>query len=577
MRARRFSIAIVSLLAMLVPVLGFAQSAVAVRKLWSPYQFRLQPPINRANSSRLEALLRAGNLYLSMQDAIALALENNLDIAVERYAPLLADADLLRSQAGGGMIPSLDPTVSYNLSRAHQTSPQTSSFMSGTSALVLASTQSNVSLSQGFLTGTNATLSWNSNFSLSNSLTNNFNPSVNSYLDLKVTQHLLQGFGLAVNRRNIRIAQNGRKVSDLAFKAQVITTVATVMNMYWDLVSFNEDVKVKLQAVALAQKLLDDNKNQVEIGSLAPIEVVRAQAQLASSRQDLVISRTRVLQQETILKNALSRTGVTSPSVADARIITTDQATVPETDAVAPIQDLLAKALANRPELAQTDLQVQNSRISLEGTKSALRPTLDAVADVQNSGLAGETNPLVASSPLASFLGVVDPYFVGGYGTALGQVLRRNFPNYTVGFQFNVPLRNRSARADMASAQYQLRQSELRQQQQTNQVGVDVTNALIGVQQAHAAYDAAVEARVLQEETLSAEQEKYTLGASTNFLVIQTQRDLAAAQSAEVAAKSNYVKARVALDQATGQLLEVNSVHMDEALSGQVSRPPSGK
>ncbi len=586
MTTRQFPTAGLCVLLLLAPMPGLAQSAGArqaaasqfagpVGGLWSPYQFRQEPPVKLANSSRLESLLRGGNLYLSLQDAVALALENNLDIAIQRYAPRLADAGLLRANAGGGAIPSLDPTVSYNLNRGHQTSPQTSSFLSGTSALVMSTTQSNVSVAKGFLTGTNATLSWNNNFALSNSLTNNFNPSTNASLNLTVTQHLLQGFGIAVNRRNIHIAQNSRKVSDLAFKQQVIATVASVMNLYWDLVSFIEDVKVKRQAVALAEKLRDDNQGQVEIGSLAPIEVLRAQAQLASSRQDLVVSQTRVLQQETVLKNALSRTGVASLSVIDAHIIPTDRTKVPETEAIEPIQDLMAKALANRPELAQTELQVQNSRIALQGTKSALKPTLDAVAALQNSGLAGETNTLVSSSPLAGFLGSINPYFVGGYGTALGQVFRRNFPNYSLGIQLNIPLRNRAAQADMISTQLQLRQAELQQQQQINQIGMEITNALIGVQQARAALDAAVEASNLQEETMTAEQEKYRLGASTNFLVIQTQRDSAAAQSVEVAARNNYAKAKVTLDQATGRLLEVNNIQIDEAFSGQVSRPPS--
>jgi outer membrane protein len=561
---------------MLLPMTGFAQSAgiqpvKPASGLWQRYQFRLEPPAGLANSGRLDSLLRGGNLYLSLQDAIALALENNLDIAIQRYAPRLADADLLRSKAGGGAVPSLDPTATYNLNWGHQTMPQTSSFVSGTNSLVNTATQSNFAISQGFVTGTTASLSWNNTFSKSNSTRSDFNPSTSAYLSLQVTQHLLQGFGMTANRRNIRIAQNSRKVSDLVFKQQVITTVASVMNLYWDLVSYNEDVKVKLQAVALAQQLLEDNQRQVEIGSLAPIEVVRAEAQLASGQQDLVISQTRVLLQEANIKNALSRTGVDLPAIASARVIPTDQISFPSTEAVEPIQDLIAKALASRPELAQTSLQVTNAKIGLDGTKSALKPTLDAVGTLQNSGLAGQVSGL--TSPFGT--GTIDPYFVGGYGTVLGQMFRRNFPNYSIGLQLNVPLRNRPAQADMITAQVQLRQQELRQQQQINQVRLDVTNAVIAVQQARAAHDASVKARVLQEQTLSAEQEKFRLGASTSFLVIQAQRDLASAQSSEVASRSGYTKAKITLDQATGRLLDANGIQLDEAVSGQVSRPPS--
>ncbi len=588
MTSRQSLIAVLCVFLAFAPVPGLGQSAgasqpsaqyvTAAGGLWRPYTFRQEPPIKLANSSRLDALLREGNLYLSLQDAIALALENNLDIAIQRYAPALADAALLSADAGGGSIPSLDPSVSYNLNWGHQTSPQTSSFISGTNSLVTSSTQSNFSISKGFLTGTTATLGWNNTLSRTNSVTNQFNPTTNANLSLQVTQPLMQGFGIAVNKRGIRVAQNGRKVSELAFKQQVITSVASVMNLYWDLVSFKEDVKVKEQAVALAQQLLEDNQRQVDIGSLAPIEVVRAQAQLASSRQDLVVSQTRVLQQETVIKNALSRTGVASPSLAEAHIVPTDQITIPAAEAVQPIQDLISTALANRPELAQTVLQVENSKISLEGTRTALKPSLNAVVSLQNNGLAGQSNPVEAApGSIGSFLrgSTVDPYFVGGYGTALAQTLRRNFPNYTVGLQLSVPLRNRAAQANMMTTQLQLRQQELTQQQQINQVRLDVTNALIGVQQARAAYDAAVQARVLQEQTLSAEQEKFRLGASTNFLVIQAQRDLAAAQSTEVAARSNYTKAKVALDQATGRLLDANNIQIDEAVSGQVSRAPS--
>ncbi len=386
----------------------------------------------------------------------------------------------------------------------------------------------------------------------------------------------MQGFGIALNKRNIRIAQNNRNVADLVFKQQVITTVASVINLYWDLVSFNEDVKVKRQAVALAQKLLDDNRKQVEIGTLAPIEVVRAEAQLATSQQDLVVSETRGLQQETILKNVLSRTGVASPSVADARIVPTDQIRIPETEAIEPIQDLIARAMENRPEVAQTVASGGEHQDWAGGDeeRNAAHPGPGGQPSEQRAGRTDQHDP-AAARVARTQPQPVDHFFLGGYDTVLGQLFRRNFPNYGIGFQLNVPLRNRSAQADMIRDQLSLRQQEIRQQQQINQVRVDVTNAVIAVQQARAGYNAAVKARILQEQTLDAEQKKYALGASTNFLVIQSQRDLAAAQSTEVTSRSTYSKAKVQLDQATGRVLEANSIQIDEALSGRVSRPPS--
>jgi outer membrane protein len=355
----------------------------------------------------------------------------------------------------------------------------------------------------------------------------------------------------------------------------VIAAVATVVNLYSDLVSFNEDVKVRRQALSLAEKLYNDNRKQVEIGTLAPIEIVRAEAEVARSQQELTQAETQVLQQETILKNYLSRTGVASPSLADARIVPTDTLRIPDVEAVQPIQDLVARAIENRPELAQTAIQIENARISLEGSKSQLLPSLNLVGSAQNNGLAGERNALFVPQP-GQALSPIEPRLLGGgLGSVWQQILSRNFPDYSVGFQLNIPIRNRAAQADITRDQLTLRQSELRQRQELNQIRVDVQNAVIGLQQSRARYQAAQKSRVLQEQTLDAEQKKYALGASTIFFVIQAQRDLAQAQAAEVAALSTYNRARVALDRATGQILANFDVSIDEAMRGRVSRAPA--
>jgi outer membrane protein TolC len=292
---------------------------------------------------------------------------------------------------------------------------------------------------------------------------------------------------------------------------------------------------------------------------------------VAARQQDLTISETQVLQQETILKNALSRTGVASPAVADARIIPTDPIRMPSVEPIAPIQDMVANALSARPELAQTRIQLQNTKINLRGARSALLPSLDLVANFANNGLAGNPNALPELPGRTRFQ---NPFFVGGYSTVLTQLFARNFPDYSLGFSLNVPLRNRAAQADMINDELTLRQQELAQQRLENQVRVDVQNALIALQQARARYQAAVKGRVLQEQTVDAEQKKYALGASTIYNVILTQRDLALAQSSEVAAMSAYAKARVELDRATGQTLANNSISLMEAFRGSVSRPP---
>jgi outer membrane protein len=610
-----------------------ASSVPTGRKWFSAYRFREEAPVNLANSGRLDSLLRAGKIYLSLQDAIALALENNLDIELQRYGPRIADSDILRAEAGGLLrgvptsvargatsavaqatgaaggqtagapaagaaaeavtaggaiitttgtaIPNLDPVLTAVYNWSHRTIPQTNSFTTGTNSLIIKNTTGNFALRKGFLTGTTLEFGWNNSASETNAGRSDFNPSTTANFNLTITQHLLQGFGIAVNNRNIRIARNNRRVSDLVFRQQVINTVASVVNLYWDLVSFNEDVKVKRQALALAEKLYNDNKKQVEIGTLAPIEIVRAEAEVARAQQELTVAETRVLQQETILKNALSRTGVASPLLADARIVPTDTIRMPEVEPVQPVQDLVARALELRPELQQSRLSVENTRIGLEGTKSALRPSLDLVASLQNNALAGQINALPIPPLPGTNITVprnpanVDPFFLGGYGTVLGQLFRRNFPDYGIGFQLNIPLRNRAAQADMIRDQLTLRQQEIRQQQLINQIRLDVTNALIALQQARASYQAAMKARVLQEQTLEAEEKKYALGASTIFFVIQAQRDLAQARSAEVASLSAYVKAKAELDRATGQILDVYNISMEEAMRGQMSRPPA--
>jgi outer membrane protein TolC len=577
-----------------------------------------------SNSGRLDRLVRAGKLYLSLQDAIAAALENNIDIEIQRYGFPLAETDVLRAKAGqllrgvstsvtagsagatgagvtgtqsgnaqtggtqtnavvnanaGSPIYSLDPALVGTMSWGHFSIPQSTTFLTGTNTLIQRSKQYNFGVQQGFLTGTLAQLNFNNSVVDQNNLRNDFNPVTSANMELYLQQHLLQGFGIAVNNRNIRIAKNNVQVADLVFKQQVINTVTNVVGLYWDLVAFNEDVRVKKEALTLAQKLYEDNKKQVEIGTLAPIEIVRAEAEVASREQDLTVSQTRVLQQETILKNAISRNGVASPTIAEVSIVPTDKIEMPQVEKIEPIQDLVAKAINRRPELAQTQIQLENARIALKGTKNALLPTIDAFVDLRNRAQAGSVNtqPLVDASGnlVPRNPNNINPFFLGGYGTVLGQLFGRNFPDYSAGLQLTIPLRNRAAQADYATAQLQLRQAELEYQRQINNVRVDVQNALIALQQARAQYMAAEKTRVLQEQTLDAEQKKYALGASTVFLVIQAQRDLATAEGNRVQALDAYARARTQLDLALGNVLDAYGIRLEEAQKGVVSRPPS--
>ena len=614
--------------------------------LLKPYKATTVPPVSLGNSDRIEQLMRAGNLYLSLNDAIALALENNIDIETQRYGTPIAEANILRAQAGGALrgvtptvvsgptsatalttgsgttgssstgsssgfttsgvqgnastqaaqstsssqgaliqqtgtaIPSLDPYISGILRYSHSTTPQSNVVVTGTTAYISDQDIGTFSYNQSFLTGTTFSLGVSDVNASVNSYSTLINPSKTASLTFSFQQHLLQGFGVSVNNREIVIARNNREAADLSFKLQVITTVVAVQDLYWDLVYFLDDVKAKQQALAYNQRLYSDNKKQVEVGTMAPIEIVQAEAAVASAEQDLTISQTRVLQQETTLKSYLSRTGVASPALAAAHVIPTDRIRVPEQEQVQPIQDLTALALSSRPELAQQRISVTNAGINMKGSHAELLPTLDLVAGLNNNGLVGVPNtvpvpPSTQSGGVVVPRGTPDPFFVGGYGQLLTQLFDRNFPDYYVGVQLNIPLRNRTARADYLLDQITYRQQQLQLQSQENQVRLDVQNAIIGVQQAHVTYDAAVKARILEQQTLDAEQQKLRLGTSTVFNVIQIQRDLANSLSAEVSALDAYAKAKVELERSTGQVLTNHNISLREAFRGHVSAPPS--
>lgn len=602
-----------------------AESPHWYSRLTNRYQTHIVPPVNVSNSRRLESLMRGGNLYLSLQDAIALALENNVDIEVQRYVFPLAEMDVMRAKAGssisglnggsglpaggaggpgggvggtggggatgvggtgGGGVTGLpaggasgpgfsyDPTFTGNLNWGHFTQPSANTITSGVTSQITNQKLFNFGVTQGFSTGGTATLGFNNSINTLNSPVSLYNPSTASLLDLAITQPLLQGFGFAVNNRAIRVAKNNLQVADLIFKQQVITTVANIVQLYWNLVSLMTDVDVRRKSLALSQKLYADNQKQVEIGTLAPIAIVQAEAEVATRQQDLLTSETNVLQAETVIKNTLSRNGIASPTILEAHIVPTDPIRIPEVEAIQPIQDLMEKALDSRPELAQSRIAIDNSKINLVATKNQLLPSLNAVADLRNNALVGQPNALNPNlnNPL---FGGLNPFFVGGYSNILQQLFSRNFPTYTVGLQLNIPLRNRSAQANMTTAQLLLRQNELTVQKLINQIRVDVQNALIAVRQARARHQAAVKSRVLQEQTVDAEQKKFALGTSTPYNVILTQRDLATAQLSEVQAQAAYIQARNQLDVALGAVLDAHNIEFAEAKRGQVSRLPS--
>jgi outer membrane protein len=595
------------------------------KRLTEPYRERPIAPVDLDNSPRIRQLLRAGNIYLSLSDAIALAIENNLDIELQRYTLPTADSEILRAKGGGllrglpynlaevpvgvggpasplvtavasssftvgsvptnpselgvlsepqdnlsvlgtiplstgPVIPQFDPALAAQLSWTHQTTPQSNPFTIGTNALVSNITVANTAYVQGFGPGTLLNVGFNNTRQILNSTRTSYSPFTTSSLGFTVTQPLLRGFGLAVNRRFIRIARNERKIAGLLLRQQLIAGVYGVVRLYTDLVALYEDVKVKEGTLASAEQLYSDTKARVDEGTQAPIELTRANAQVYSLRQDLINARGLLEEQEAIMRSVLTRRTSSEPDLLAARIVPTDTIDVPQRDETRPIQDLLAHAFANRPDLLQAGVQVENSQISLEGSRNGLRPEIDVFGVVQNSALAGQPNPLASSA---------DTSFLGGYGSALEQIFARNYPTYGAGINLTLPLRNRIAQADVARDEIQLRQTQIRLEQFRKQAQLEVEDALVAMRRARSSYEAALQTQALQQESLEAEQAKFEVGASTSFFIIQYQSLLAQAQSTVVVAKSAYLKAHAALERATGSILEDNHVEIDSAMRGR--------
>ena len=614
---------------------ALAQDGRRFAWLTTPYTAPRVPPVNFNNSPRIESLLRAGTIYVSLPDAIALAIENNLDVEFERFAPGISSTDLLRAEGGGTLrgisltvgeippgiggppspllnaaasgslpgtsvasnqsvlnaitptvsgiditgaaalsqgppIPQFDPVLNASLMWEHQKLPEISDAVSGTNLLSEGSLTENLGLTKGFSTGAQLNVGFTAESQRNNSIIDSLNPYTSSDLNFNLVQPLLRGFGPAVNRRFIRIAKNNQKTSDQVFRQQLIVTVAGVIRIYDDLVSLGEDVKVKEETLALADRLYQDNKVQVDQGTLAPVELTRALAVVAAARQDLANSRGNLRQQELILKTILTRRGTADPMIRDAHLQPTTLIEIPAQEPVQVSADLVATALRGRPEMEEARLQIQNSHIALEGSRNQLLPELDLVAIGQNSAMAGQLNPLPDTSAIPR--AIAPSNSVGGLGTDLAQIASARYPTYSVGVQLNLPLRNRVAQADVTRDEMQIRQWDVRRQQLENQIRLEVEGSVVALEQARAAYDAAVEARTLQEQSLTIELEKYGVGLSTTFLVMQYQSYVAQARSTEVAARDVYAKARVQLERAVGSTLENNGVTVDEAMRGRVNR-----
>ena len=586
----------------------------------APYRPSFVSPGALANSPRLEQLIQAGKLNLSLQDAIALALENSMDIVVQRYNPWMADTSILKTKAGGfafgvpgslsagstANLPSLifDPYLTQSVSITSALIPVNNPLSSGAgtatngiSSLGVHQNVYNTQFSQGFSTGTTLNVFWDNTRSSSTSPFTLFDPSIQSTIGISFSQQLLQGFGRDVTRRNILIAENNRKIADLAFAQQAITTVTNTITAYWELVYARQNVQVQQQAVTVSNKLYNDNKKQLEIGTMAPLDVTRAESELATNTQNLIVAQTTQLQDELVLKNFISK-DPTASNLIDVEIIPTDKPDAPQSIQLEPFANAVKEAFVKRPDVQEQIMNVKNGQIDVKATKNALLPLVTFTGTFTSTGLAG--NSLATTSAAAAGAPVVDangnpvtvldsnnvaiPVFVPtatttvtgvnktGLSDSLSQVFHNRFPNYTAGLNVTLPLRNRSAQADSIRAQLTQRQLEAQLQQIKNSAVLDVRNTSIALEQGRAQVQAASKARELQQQTFDAEDKKYRLGASTVYNVILTQRDLITAQGTELRALANLAEAKANYERALGRTLEVNSVTIAGAKKGDIER-----
>ncbi len=579
--------------------------------LFAPYSpIKIANPV-LTNSPRIDQLIHDGKLELSMQEAVELTLENSMDIVVQRYNPWFADTGVLKAKAGGfgGTTPgavfggssannpllNFDPVVTTVLTLDDRKSPINNPLTSGTgtgiSSLAALATHTsifNVQYAQGFATGTTFFTAWDNTRNSASLSANLFNPSVQTTIFAGLQQQLLNGFGRSVGTRNIRIAKNNRKIADWAFTQQAITTVTNTIAAYWELVFARENVKVQQQAVTVAEKLYNDNKKQLEIGTMAPLDVTRAESELATNRQNLIVAQTLQLQDQQALKNAISKNPL-APNFVNVEVIPTDLPSRPEAIEAPTFEEAVKEAFAKRPELQEGALNLLNSGIDVKATRNALLPTATLTAQYSSVGLAGNqakfTTATVAGAPVVDANGNPVPgdflpatqftpngIASAGFGDALSSAFHNNFPDYQVSLNVQIPIRNRSAQADNQRAILTQRYLEAQLQQLKNAAMLDVRNTYIALTQDRAQVDAASKARELQQQTFDAEQKKYQLGASTVYLVIQTQRDLINAQGTELRALANLAEAKANYERAVGRTLEVNRVTIADAKSGEAER-----
>jgi len=582
---------------------------------FNAYRATKAPEPNLANSPRIDSLIHDGVLQLSLQDAIALALENNLDLAISRYNIPIAAADVLRTQAGGvfrgvntgivqntpgggvggfgsgssgagaggtsggaggagtgasGLVQSTlgtgtavssyDPTITANGSLEHYTEPLSNLTLFNVPVLRTNTIIGDFNFSQAFPTGTSLSVTLNNDRVTNNSPFTLLSPELDTYYRVVFQQQLLAGFGLGPNLRYLRIAKNNQKISDQAFKLQIISTITQIADMYWDLVNAYEDEQVKSASLDFANQTLGTARKELDLQAIPALDVLKDEGEVANRQQDLTIAKSQLQFQELLIKNALTK-NLDDPILEAMPVQPTDLSTVAadaNTATAAPTEDIIQLALANRIELSESTIDLQNRSISLASARNALLPSLALVGFYGGTGLGGPANP-VADTPSTA---------PGDYSGALANAFNNSAPDYYVGLALNVPLRNRVAKSDQYRAELESRQAELRLQQLRKQIRIEVRNAQYSLDQSQARVQFAVKARDLAQRTFEITGKEQTLGAGSALQTLASRHDLATAESALVAARTAYQKARIELDRAVGRTLDANSISVESARTG---------
>jgi outer membrane protein TolC len=579
------------------------------RNPFNAYRGKTAPSPSMMNSARLDTLVREGKIYLSLRDAIDLALEDNLDMVIARYNLPIAETDILLTKAGGvtrgvntgvvqgtpggggtgagagtgaggtsvgaggagagasgivsstlgigTSVPSRDPVISATVYNDHTSQLLTNQQVYGVPSYKFNTNLFNMSYTQAFATGTSLTVQWNNTRQTSNSLNNDLNPVLNASTGIQIVQPLLAGFGLGTNLRFLRIARTNQKISDIAFSAQVSATVIQICRIYWDLVSAYETEQVGERSVAFATETLNTSRKQLELQAIPEMDVLKAEGELATRQQDLTIARTNLELQELYMKNAITRS-LDDPILEEMPVVPVDQIGGRIEAITEPVQDMIAVALKNRPELQESVLFQQNSELSRKTARNALLPSLSLYGLYNGTGAGGVAN---AGSK------VVAP---GGYGGALQDALNGSSPEYQVGFQLSVPLRNRAAKAEQVRTELEYRQSQVYLEELKKQIRIEVRSARYALEQGASRVEAARKARDLARRTLDIMQKEQKLGAGSNQQTLGAEHDLAVAESALVAAETAYEKARIEVRRATGSVLEAYGISISDARAGAV-------